>query len=251
MILTTFIYENLKKFAQIMGFNLILIKKPKKAKNYELILPAALYAPWLSDISFNKVYKTIKKYTLVDKYRCYELWQLVAQTAKLQGALIEVGVWRGGSGALIAKKTKLVGIKDNVYLCDTFKGVVKAGTNDSIYKGGEHSNASKKIVEDIIRKLKLHNTKILTGIFPEETAKKINNNKFRFCHIDVDVYQSAKDIVDWIWPKLVIGGIIVFDDYGLIGCDGVTRFVNEERNKPNRIVIHNLNGHAIIVKLPN
>ena len=97
-------------------------------------------------------------------------------------------------------------------------------------------------------KLKLNNTKILVGTFPDETSRLINDQAFRFCHVDVDVYQSAKDITEWIWPKLIIGGMIVFDDYGFWGCEGVTRFVDEERNKKDRIVVQNLNGHAIVIK---
>ena len=44
---------------------------------------------------------------------------------------------------------------------------------------------------------------ILGGIFPEETGGKVENLKFRFCHIDVDVYLSAKDVTEWIWEWLV------------------------------------------------
>src|SRR3989344_7995463 len=123
---------------------------------YEKVCPDATYAPWFSDHVFNKTYKLIENYTYVDKYRCYELWQLVDQSSKLKGVIIEVGVWRGGSGALIAKRAKLSGIKDTIYLCDTFKGVVKAGKNDSLYKGGEHSNTSVEVVMEIINKLDLH-----------------------------------------------------------------------------------------------
>jgi O-methyltransferase len=55
--------------------------------------------------------------------------------------------------------------------------------------------------------------------------------------------------LEWLWPKLVPGGIVVFDDYGFQFCDGVTQLVNEERIKKDRIVIHNLNGHAILIKI--
>jgi O-methyltransferase len=65
------------------------------------------------------------------------------------------------------------------------------------------------------------------------------------------VYLSARDIVEWVWPRLSIGGIIVFDDYGFIGCDGVTKFLNEEKHKKDRLFMHNLNGHGILIKLSN
>jgi O-methyltransferase len=43
---------------------------------------------------------------------------------------------------------------------------------------------------------------------------------------------------------------MVFDDYGFQGCNGVTRIINEGRRIKDRITIHNLNGHAILIKVP-
>lgn len=249
MSLSEFIYFNFKKIARLSGYNLAISKNAKKAEGYESVLPTATYAPWLLDKEFKKTYRLIKEYSFIDKYRCFEFWQLVAESAKLKGALIEVGVWRGGSAALIAKRARMVGIKKTVYFCDTFTGVVKAGKLDSGYKGGEHADTSVKTVKKVIKKLKIKNTQILKGIFPEETGHSVAAEKFRFCHIDVDVYQSAKEALEWLWPRVVIGGIVVFDDYGFYGCNGVTRFVNEERKKDDRLIIHNLNGHAVIIKL--
>jgi hypothetical protein len=73
---------------------------------------------------------------------------------------------------------------------------------------------------------------------------------FRYgCHIDVDVYESAKGVVEWLWHRLKVGGIIVFDDFGFNTCNGVTKFVNEQKLLDDRVVIHNLNGHAVMVKI--
>lgn len=174
---------------------------------------------------------------------------MVEESCKAKGALIEVGVWRGGTGALIAKRADSLGIRDTVYLCDTFAGVVKAGNNDSSYLGGEHADTSLETVREVLDTLSVKNTEILTGIFPDETGSLVSENEFRFCHIDVDVYQSAKDVLLWVWPRLSIGGIVVFDDYGFRGCDGIARLVNEERQKNDRVFIHNLNGHAVLIKI--
>ncbi|QYO67363.1 TylF/MycF/NovP-related O-methyltransferase [Leptolyngbya sp. 7M] len=216
---------------------------------YENIYPYATYAPWSKDKDFLKIYRAIRHNTLVDKYRCFELWSLLEQTKHLEGSIIEIGVWKGGTGALIAQQAWLCGINDPVYLCDTFKGVVKASKNDSMYRGGEHADTSRAIVENLLGKLGLTNAKILEGIFPDDTGHLVAGDQFRFCHIDVDVYQSAKDIVDWIWEKMVIGGIIVYDDYGFLGCDGVTKLVEEQLSYSDRLVFHNLNGHAVVVKM--
>jgi O-methyltransferase len=47
---------------------------------------------------------------------------------------------------------------------------------------------------------------------------------------------------------MVPWGIIVYDDYGFSGCEGITRYVNEQIGKRDRLVLHNLNGHAVVVK---
>lgn len=236
-----------QSFARLCGRELLVIKKPKKGA-YERSLPKATYAPWRTDIAFIEAYEKIKDYTLVDQYRCYELWQLVAEAAKVPGALLEVGVWRGGTGALIARRAAALGIADTVYLADTFTGVVKAGEKDSQYRGGEHADTSEAIASDLLKKLELPNAKILKGIFPDDTADRVQESAIRFCHIDVDVYQSAKDILDWVWPRLSLGGIVVFDDYGFATCQGITRLVDEQRGRADRAVVHNLNGHAVVIK---
>lgn len=220
-------------------------------QEYGPVFPAANYLPWNKDDLFKAVFASIQGFTLVDGYRCFGLWQLVKQSLKLKsGSIIEVGVWRGGTGALIATQAQNCGYKDKVFLCDTFKGAIKTGPKDSAYKGGEHADTSRKIVEELIfTLLGLRNIEILEGIFPDQTGERVKDLQFRFCHIDVDVYQSAKDVNEWIWDRMVPGGIIVYDDYGFIGCDGITKYVEEQMNCKDRLVIHNLNGHAIILKM--
>lgn len=216
---------------------------------YELILTDKLYfAPWKSDNDFLDTFHFAESQTLVDKYRCWELWDLVRNVGKVPGALIEIGVWRGGTGILIAKSAELSNIDDAVYLCDTFTGVPKATEKDNTYQGGEHSDTSKATVEALVRALNLRNVTLLTGIFPEETGAIVEEATFRFCHIDVDVYQSAKDIVEWVWGRLSIGGIIVFDDYHNMLTNGIATYVNEMKAIYACVMIYNLNGHAVIIK---
>ena len=240
----------MRRLANRYGYEITRIRETKREK-YSTVRPNARYSPWNKDDLFQATFATIKAFTLVDEYRCFELWKLVEQVAKPKsGSFIEIGVWRGGSGALIATQAKNCEIEDRVFLCDTFAGVVKAGDWDSTYKGGEHADTSRQGIEDLIlNQMNLDNVEILEGIFPDQTGHRVDSLKFRFCHIDVDVYQSAKDIVDWTWDRMVPGGSTVYDDYGFHGCDGIAKYVDEQRKCTDRLVIHNLNGHAIIVKL--
>ena len=215
---------------------------------HEMAYPVSTYAPWQVDDEFTRVYEAVHRNTLVDVWRCYELWSLVGELRDVPGALLEVGVWRGGTGSLMAARAAALGLDTRVYMCDTWKGVVKTGAVDRYYRDGKHDDASRAIVEQLVARLGLDNVELLQGVFPDDTAAAVHDDAIRLCHIDVDVYQSAKDVFDWVWPRLPSQGIVVFDDYGCPACPGVTEFVNEQRMHDDRLVVHNLNGHGLVVK---
>jgi O-methyltransferase len=216
---------------------------------YGGIFTRSSYTPWKGDADFRKVHAVVRGNTLVDEARCHELWQLCGQLGTLEpGDLLEVGVWRGGTGCLMARRLQDLGAGGRVHLCDTFAGVVKAGGQDSAYVGGEHADTSTGVVRDLMQALALGNVDIRPGMFPDDTGAAIADRRFRLCHIDVDVYESAAQTFDWVWPRLVPGGIVVFDDYGFYSCSGVTRLVDRMRGMPDRLVVYNVNGHALVVK---
>jgi O-methyltransferase len=236
-------------FSVAKGLALPLVRRQAvRSGAHAMAYPVSTYAPWQSDADFQRVYRAVKRNTLVDVWRCYELWGLLGELAEVPGAVLEVGVWRGGSGALMAWRTASLGMREHVYLCDTWEGVVKTGPSDIYYHDGKHDDTSRVIVEKLVQDMSLSNVELLQGIFPDDTAQLVTDATFRLVHIDVDVYQSAKDVFEWAWPRLSPGGIVVFDDYGCPATPGVTEFVNEQRAVADRLLLHNLNGHGIVVK---
>lgn len=216
------------------------------------VSPIATYSPWENDKEFEQVYNVAKDYTLVDKYRIYELFQLATQAAKVDGVFLEVGVWRGGSSALIQAAIDSTSVDKQFYIADTFQGVVKAGSEkDTIYQGGEHADTDVEFVKNLFSKINKKLPEILIGIFPDD-HNSLGIEKLAFVHSDVDAYQSTKDIIEWCLPRMSQGGVIVFDDYGFRGCEGVTEYVNElmkiDSVSQNYHFIHNLNGHAILIR---
>lgn len=221
--------------------------------SYSYIFPRATYSPWLEDKEFMRLYDYLRSYTLVDKYRAFELWQLVKEVQKINpsSSILEVGVWRGGTSAIMGIMAQKLNKECVIFAADTFEGVVKASKIDSHYSGGEHSDTSIELVENLFfNTFKLENIKMLKGIFPDDTSNQIPvEANFGLIHIDVDVFKSAEDIMNWAWNKLLIGGIVVFDDFGFKTCSGITKYVENQREYKDRIVLHNLNGHGIIIKI--
>ncbi len=242
--------KNGKRFLEKLIFQArkTLVEPGLNPERDSLIMPWATYSPWLLDDKFQACHHIIKDYTLVDLYRCYELWHLLGQVNNVEGEVLEVGTWRGGTGCLLGRRAMDLGLKSRIFLCDTFEGVVKTSDKDSSYTGGEHADTSIPVVQELMGKLGVDNIKILKGIFPEDTASEVEDLKFRLCHIDVDVYQSGKDILDWVWPRLSLGAVVVFDDFGFASTTGITRLVHEEEQRDDLICVQNVNGHAVFVK---
>lgn len=208
------------------------------------IEPYATYSPWLDDVEFNTLLKQVANHTLVDVYRLWELKQIAKDCHSILGDILEVGVWRGGSGAILCA----VSPEKKVWLADTFHGVVNQSEINLSYNGGEHSDTSEEIVLSLMHKLSLENFEICKGVFPDETGHLIPKS-LSFVHIDVDVYESAKQIWFFVENKVSIGGVVVFDDYGFSSTSGVTLFVNEIHTNPKYKFIYNLNGHAIFIRI--
>jgi O-methyltransferase len=215
---------------------------------HSTLISTATYSPWLADQDYLAFAAKVADYTLLDEMRLYELWQLAAQVGHLEGDAIEVGCWRGGAGCLIAHRLELAAQGSTMFLCDTFTGVVKAGGQDSVYRGGEHADADAGTVERLVRGLRLTGVDILVGIFPEDSGDAVAERRFKFTHIDVDVYEGARDAFAWLFPRLVVGAIAVFDDYGSSATDGIRTFIDELQGHPDLAVVRNLNGQAVVVK---
>jgi O-methyltransferase len=208
------------------------------------IIPYASYSPWLDDEPFLALYQHVKDCTLVDIYRCYELYLLARQMRSVQGDIVEIGVWRGGTAALMAAAAR----DKPIHLFDTFTGVAKADKNyDTLYSGGEHADTERNLVDRLFESMDLRCT-VSVGIFPEDTGSALPAS-ICLAHIDVDTYASARDAFLAIWPSVRVNGVVVFDDYGFFGCEGVAQVVNEiNTNINDALFVYNVNGHALMIK---
>lgn len=211
------------------------------------------YMPWKKPEGkeFLDLWQKIESRTMLDIDRGWELWSLARQSAKPECSMLEVGCRKGGSGAIIAKASQSM-----VYLADTFTGVAKAGKFDPYYKGGEHKSSVSDVLETMeIAEVRAGRVKILEGIFPEATEDMIPGKTiFSMVHIDVDTYESAKGVLEWLgyggWPgtgRCCEGCVIVFDDYGFDRTCGVTKFVNEIKDGESIRFVYNSNGQGVVI----
>jgi len=201
-------------------------------------------APWLADTEFGAVYERVRRNKIVDRPRCYSLFQISKQVRAVAGNILEVGMWRGGTTALLASAQR----DKTVFGADTFAGVVKSQAWEH-YRDGAHADTDRETVAAFFAELGLANVTILEGVFPDDTGAEVADQAFSLVHIDVDVYSSASDILDFVWPRLSTFGVVVLDDYGFVSaCAGVHRLGAEGAEREDCLFIASPNGQAYLIK---
>ena len=129
-----------------------------------------------------------------------------------------------------------------VYAADTFTGVVKSCSWEH-YTDGRHVDTSLDACLSLYQSLSISNISVLQGIFPDVTGEFVQDQQVSLVHIDVDVYESAKDAFESVWPRVSTGGIVVFDDYVIVrACPGIRRLVDDIKLVGDAVVLPNLTG---------
>lgn len=149
---------------------------------------------------------------------------------KIKGAIVECGVWKGGStAAMIYRLLKHNDKSRDIYLFDTFAGMTEPTVEDQ--KGSL----------DVVKKFEdsqedTHNTwcyspleEVKTTIaatdYPEKKVQFVKGDVLEtipatpmkdiaLLRLDTDWYESTKIELEHFYPKVVKGGVVIIDDYG-------------------------------------
>ena len=72
-----------------------------------------------------------------------------------------------------------------------------------------------------------------------------DERRYRFVHVDVDLYQPTKASLEYFWPRLVPGALMVCDDYN---WDGAKRAVEEFSRASATAFSVTANNQAVFAK---
>lgn len=180
------------------------------------------------------IIRTVQPYTMTSPERLHALIHATRyiSDANIAGAIVECGVWRGGSMMAVALSLLEGGKGDrDLYLFDTFEGMVEPDQRDvSVFgeeAGATFQGRSKKpdssdwcdaSLEDVERALattgyesgRLHFVKGRV----EHTIPREAPDAIALLRLDTDWYESTRHELVHLYPRLVSGGVLIIDDYG-------------------------------------
>lgn len=199
---------------------------------------------WQEDAEFWTAYQGISRLTLVAAPAAFVLWNAARATTSLPGALVEVGVYQGGTLRLLADA--VAGSGEPPIGFDTFAGMPATDPDRDIHLAGDFADTS---VPAVRAAMAGREVSLRQGIFPTgvDTA---GLDEVRFAHIDVDIYASVLGSTEYLYPRLVPGGVIVYDDYGWTSCPGARQGVDEFFANVPEQPVYLPTGQALVWKLP-
>jgi O-methyltransferase len=183
---------------------------------------------------------------------------------RIEGDLAELGVYRGLTARLFHQYMP----DRTLHLFDTFEGFSKEDLaaeqqrkNFTSFTGGQWKTAKDEVdllgslfcdtsVEKVLSFIQPRNAniKVNKGKFPSSVKAELQSAKFAFVHLDADIYEPTLAGLEFFYPRLSAGGVIVVHDYNT--WPGARKAVQDFfSNKPEiPLPMPDKSGSAVIIK---
>lgn len=160
----------------------------------------------------------------------------------VEGDFVECGVAAGAQVAAMQQALLELNALDEkkIWAFDSFEGIPLAGPNDTEQPGivgaiqhdtslpekerlkssGITVHSENNFVSNLARFfLPMSNIRIVKGWFQNTLPEKAAAiEKISLLRLDGDLYESTMVCLEYLYPKVVSGGVVIIDDYALLGC---------------------------------
>lgn len=178
--------------------------------------------------------------SLLTAFEAYIVYSIARAQTKRPGAFAEVGVYAGASAKTICE---VKGDK-TLHLFDTFEGLPPTSDKDSgVHRVGQYACSVESVKEYLQSYSSVHFHK---GLFPE-SAEGVEETTYAFAHFDVDLYEGTMACLEYFYPRMAPGGIILSHDYSLL--DGVRAAFQEFIVDKTEEILEMPTSQCMIVKL--
>lgn len=190
----------------------------------------------MNRLTFSEAYSVAKHHTLLTEIRCRALWLMAGITEGVEGDVLELGTFKGGSLYLLAAACP----ERKVFGVDTFTGMpAKTAPAVDWHKPGDFKETTYEKVVGLVAPFR--NAAPIQMTFPEGLKGQPIDGPFSLAHFDGDILESCRAFLDHVLPRLTPGGAIVFDDYDWTYCAGVRRGIEERGLR----VVHAFGNQAV------
>ena len=173
-------------------------------------------SPFLEDLTFSALYEEMVAdwfpgRRIDARWRIWLLVKLARQCQHLGGRVAEFGTYRGGGAFMLLGLTDV----ERLYLFDTFSGIPKDNLTDYERQrkfAGHLSDTSPEYVKQLLSRWAPRFEVCPGDVF--ETLTRVETGQLSFVHMDLNAAAPTRFALEYAYPRLVAGGMMIFDDYG-------------------------------------
>ena len=201
---------------------------------------------WRKDGSFSEKFKQLSPHNYFSMERKYVLREFTRSLRRHPGAIAECGCYVGVSAWFMANEADGA----DIYLFDSFEGLSAPTKKDTSPAGMQQWRAGDMSSSEALIRRNLDgfkNIHIMKGWIPNR-FQEVADLKFKLVHIDVDLYDPTLASLQFFYPRLNQGGMIVMDDYGFENCPGAHKAAEEFMQDKPETIIHLPTGQGLIIR---
>jgi len=199
---------------------------------------------WWHDERFNAYLDRFGERGGMNTYRRLTVAELLRLVHEVPGDTAECGVFLGAGSYLLASFARANPRYARLHhMFDSFEGLSAPLAVDGDYWRRGDLTAGLDAVERNLAGF--DNTRAYAGWIPSRFAEVAER---RFCFVHVDLYQPTRDSVEFFYPRLSPGAILVCDDYACTTCPGATAAVDEFLSTRPEKMIRLGNGGGFFIK---
>ena len=174
------------------------------------------------------------------------LLDLLSTTMEVDGDVAECGVFRGRTVLPVGLHLAQIGSDKALLAFDSFEGFGPSVATDQAMGGarnedkrlGGFGGSSLSKLEARVGRWGLDSTITLIKGYFQDTLSAYGDHRFAFVHLDCDLYESYKTCLEFFYPRLSPGAVVLLDEYNDPPWPGCNKAVDEFLNdKPESLEV--------------
>jgi O-methyltransferase len=177
--------------------------------------------------------------------RFYTLAKALDSIADGDAVIIECGVYLGHTVLGMANRLRSRNMRARIIGCDTFAGLPDTSEFDRRPDGSFHrvAGADRRYLDSSMESLqkKIFSLgfgdviELRKGLF-EDSLAQLSHLRFAVAHLDCCLYSSHRTCLEFLYPRMVRGGYMVFNAYDDRGFPGAKKAIDEFfQDKPEKL----------------
>lgn len=218
----------------------------------------------LGDYRFMKAYqRAVDKQLYVDpniKWRCHLACWAGAMAIKLKGDFVECGVNKGFLSHILMDYLDFDTCGQDFYLVDTYQGFdgryLEPKERDRLREYASASKSGKPwemgiyepCYDFVVNAFSVFKcAKIVKGSVPD-ILSAINTDRVAYLSIDMNCVAPELAAIEYFWPKMLVGGVVVLDDYAWPGHEAQKDAMDEFAVRNGTQILSLPTGQGLLIK---